>query len=82
MKTTYENEFREIEQRIRKAQCEEIVDMLWEQWSMMLKALDNGRSIFEAATGERFERLYVQRMKILDKMSTLSSIAVKINKMY
>lgn len=81
MKATFENEMRELEQRIRKDQCKRIETMLWTRWEMMRRVLENGRPIFEQSE-KRFNKLYERRRKIYKKMETLAQIAGAINRMY
>lgn len=72
----------DLEQRIRKAQCQEIETMLWNRWEMMQRVLENGRSILEQSYGHSFNKQYEQRMKMYDKMNIYCEIAGAINKMY
>lgn len=81
MKTTFENELKDLEQRIRKDQCKRIETMLWTRWEMIYRILVNGRPIFEQSE-KRFNKLYERRMKMYKKMETLAQIAGAINRMY
>lgn len=72
----------DLEQRIRKAQCQEIETMLLKRWEMMSRVLQNGRSIFEQSHGHSFDKLYEQRMKMWYKTNIYCEIAGAINKMY
>lgn len=57
---------------IRRQVLEEVEEVMWAKYHAITKLLENGRPILEQATGERFERIYNQRMNLWTKLEHIS----------
>lgn len=53
---------------IRRQVLEEVTDVMNAKYEAIRKLLDNGRPLLEQASGDRFERIYNQRMKLWTKL--------------
>lgn len=58
---------------IRRQVLEEVVEVMLAKNDAILKLLDNGRPVLELAIGDRFERIYNQRMKLWTKIQHISN---------
>lgn len=67
-------QFNELVSSIRKQAIDEILDAVTEKQNAIYTLLYNGRPIFENAYGERFDKLYAQRIKLWDKHQHYSEI--------
>ena len=57
---------------IRRQVLEEVEEVMCAKHDAIIKLLDNGRPLLEQATGDRFERIYNQRMKLWTKLEHIS----------
>lgn len=57
---------------IRKQVLEEVVDVMNAKHDAIAKLLENGRPLLEQAYGDRFERIYNQRMKLWTKLEHIN----------
>lgn len=71
MRTTYKNEFKELEMRIRRNERERIEDVLWHRYDMIDRLLMNGRAVMETTYGDRFCRMVEVREKLFAKMDMI-----------
>lgn len=53
---------------IRRQVLEEVEEAMWSKHDAIRKLLDNGRPLLETTTGDRFERIYNQRMNLWTKL--------------
>lgn len=53
---------------IRRQVLEEVEEVMWSKHDAIRKLLDNGRPLLDQAFGDRFERIYNQRMKLWTKL--------------
>ena len=53
---------------IRRQVLEEVTEVMNAKYEAIRKLLDNGRPLLEQAYGDRFERIYNQRMKLWTKL--------------
>ena len=57
---------------IRRQVLEEVTEVMNAKYEAIRKLLDNGRPLLEQAYGDRFERIYNQRMKLWTKLEHIS----------
>ena len=57
---------------IRRQVLEEVVDVMSAKHEAIRKLLDNGRPLLDQAFGDRFERIYNQRMKLWNKLEHIN----------
>lgn len=53
---------------IRRQVLEEVADVMYAKREAIMKLLENGRPLLEQAYGDRFGRIYNQRMKLWTKL--------------
>lgn len=58
--------------RIRRQVLEEVTEVMWSKHDAITKLLENGRPLLEQATGDRFESIYNQRMKLWTKLEHIN----------
>ena len=58
--------------RIRRQVLEEVTEVMCAKHEAIRKLLDNGRPLLEQAFGDRFERIYNQRMKLWTKLEHIN----------
>lgn len=68
MNNNYQNEITAIIQQAQRDIIYKAMDAIQERNDQMRKLLENGRGIFHQATGDRFSKIYEQRMKIWMKI--------------
>ena len=57
---------------IRRQVLEEVTEVMYAKHDAITKLLENGRPLLEQATGDRFERIYNQRMKLWTKLEHIN----------
>lgn len=57
---------------IRRQVLEEVEEVMWSKHHAIAKLLENGRPLLDQATGDRFESIYNQRMKLWTKLEHIS----------
>lgn len=72
MRTSREEAMQDAYTTIRRQVLEEVEEVMWAKYHAITKLLENGRPILEQATGERFERIYNQRMNLWTKLEHIS----------
>lgn len=72
MKKAREEAMQDAYTTIRRQVLEEVEEVMWAKYHAITKLLENGRPILEQATGERFERIYNQRMNLWTKLEHIS----------
>ena len=72
MKNEYQNELEAIIKRAQRDALNEVNERLQHRWEQIDRILTNGRSIWEQANGDRFNRMFALRRALITKMMTLS----------
>lgn len=67
----YQQDMNYLIHQFERAHTYALTDELDKYRSSVLKLLDNGRPIYEQATGGRMYELYVQRCKLWSKIQTI-----------
>lgn len=57
---------------IRRQVLEEVTEVMYAKHEAITKLLENGRPLLEQATGDRFESIYNQRMKLWTKLEHIN----------
>lgn len=57
---------------IRRQVLEEVTEVMTAKHEAIRKLLDNGRPLLEQSFGDRFERIYNQRMKLWTKLEHIN----------
>lgn len=81
MKKAREEAMQDAYTTIRRQVLEEVEEVMWAKYHAITKLLENGRPILEQATGERFERIYNQRMNLWTKLEHISQAVSIVNEM-
>ena len=72
MITSREEAMQEAYTIIRRQVLEEVTEVMSAKHDAIMKLLDNGRLLLEQATGDRFESIYNQRMKLWTKLEHIN----------
>ena len=81
MRISREEAMQDAYTTIRRQVLEEVEEVMWAKYHAITKLLENGRPILEQATGERFERIYNQRMNLWTKLEHISQAVSIVNEM-
>lgn len=65
---------------VKRAVVDQIANDISERADAIERLLDNGRDIFQLATGERFHRIYHQRQKMFIKLDELHRVGAMLYK--
>lgn len=57
---------------IRRQVLEEVTEVMNAKHDAIMKLLENGRPLLDQAFGDRFERIYNQRMKLWTKLEHIN----------
>lgn len=57
---------------IRRQVLEEVTEVMYAKHDAITKLLENGRPLLDQAFGDRFERIYNQRMKLWTKLEHIN----------
>ena len=57
---------------IRRQVLEEVTEVMYAKYEAITKLLENGRPLLDQAYGDRFERIYNQRMKLWTKLEHIN----------
>lgn len=72
MNKAREEAMQEAYTMIRRQVLEEVTEVMNAKREAIRKLLDNGRPLLEQAFGDRFERIYNQRMKLWTKLEHIN----------
>ena len=71
MKNDYQIELEAIIKRAQKDALQEVNDKLEHRWEQIDRILTNGRPIWEQTNGDRFNRIFQLRRRLITRMQTL-----------
>ena len=57
---------------IRRQVLEEVTEVMYAKHDAIIRLLENGRPLLDQATGDRFESIYNQRMKLWTKLEHIN----------
>lgn len=71
MENEYLNDLNVIIKRAQKDALQEVNDKLEHRWEQIDRILTNGRPIWEQTNGDRFNRIFQLRRRLITRMQTL-----------
>lgn len=72
MTTTREEAMQDAYATIRRQVLEEVTEVMNAKHDAIRKLLENGRPLLDQVYGDRFERIYNQRMKLWTKLEHIN----------